>query len=77
MLKTRWQPNFVSLQGLMGRILPMIHSMSLHCRELYALRAFAHNCQHDPTYAEPTTANNTLEIVVSLYTGLKFNEMLP
>ena len=49
MLKTRWQPNFVSLQRLMCRILPIIHCTSLHCWEL--LRPFVHNCQHHPTSA--------------------------
>ena len=34
MLKTRQQPNFVSLQSLMGCILPIIHCTFLHCLEL-------------------------------------------
>ena len=34
MLKTRWQPNFVSLLSLMGCILPIIRCTSLHCWEL-------------------------------------------
>ena len=48
MFKTRRQPNFVSLQSLNSRILPIIHCAPFHCWKF--LHRFAHHCQHHPTY---------------------------
>ena len=62
-------PNFLSLQSLMGRILPIIHCTSLHCWKL--LRPFAHNCQHLQNQQLPTM----LEVVASVRTALN-NEPL-
>ena len=67
MLKTRW--HFVSLQSLLGRILPVIHCTSLHCWQL--LSPFAHDCQHHPTSAEATM----LGVVACVYSGHEINDI--
>ena len=60
-METRWQPTFVSLQSLMGRILSIIHFSSLHCWEL--LRSF---CTQLPTPSNICWTNNTPDNVGKL-----------
>ena len=67
-LKTKWQPNFVSLRSFIGRFHPRIRCMSILCWEL--LHPFAQHYQHHLTSVEPTTLDNVGSCCVHLQGAL-------